>query len=65
MIGKAERGFTFTPLVLFYGLCLIFTCLVVWLTPLPKWSVFPLSLIVTVIAILLMAVLSKLWRPRT
>jgi hypothetical protein len=33
-----ERGYTFTPLVLFFGLWLIFSALLMCLTPLPAWA---------------------------
>ena len=39
-----ERGYTFTPLVLFFGLWLIFSSLLMWLTPLPTWAAAILGL---------------------
>ena len=46
---KNERGYTFTPLVMFLGLWLIFAALLVWLTPLPKWAAIPLGLVAVIL----------------
>ena len=39
-----ERGYTFTPVVLFFGLWLIFGSLLLWVTPLPVWAAVILGL---------------------
>jgi hypothetical protein len=49
VMNNNERGFTFTPLVLFLGLWLIFGCLLSWLTPLPMWAAVILGLVAVIV----------------
>jgi hypothetical protein len=45
VMGEDERGYTFTPLLLFFGLWLAFGCLLRWLWPLPVWAAIILGLV--------------------
>jgi hypothetical protein len=45
------RGFTFTPLILFVGLWLIFAVLLIRFMPLPLWASVPLALLAEILVL--------------
>ena len=48
---RDSRGFTFTPVVLFFGLWLIFASGLIWLTPIPAWAAIPLGLLAMILSL--------------